>query len=428
MLQRKLNKLKQLYFYNNFVSLSYKKRSSSFLNKGLISRYSDSVPIFFNGNRYYCKSTESDRANKNAYYFESLELGFEQIKNSLLGVAGVYKLINKEDPTRFYIGSTVNISRRMSEYVNLTRGTRSPKSNSELEISRTSASGWILIILEITSPQLSLIHEQFALIKYKPTINKYFNIIPKIHPQWGDLDLAINQIKSFQSQFPKDSFGFIRFEKFFKAFTIAKNTNFYNKLTTDETLPSGYSTLVFLYHKSLPNKEPVVYSSINKTLKSLSISYGSLIDCITNNYILKEDLILSFEYLSSENIKEYSYKPNGDNQLRKTVIIYNEELEPVFEFNSAREMARHFNIDGKKARSAISKGIYLDYTLIAKPVSFRKKVFVFDSETFNFILELKSITVAQQYAKVNFYTMRSLLETNNPHNGKIYSYNKKNLT
>jgi hypothetical protein len=47
-------------------------------------------------------------------------------------------------------------------------------------------------------------------------------------------------------------------------------------------------------------------------------------------------------------------------------------------------MARHFNIDGKKARSAISKGVYLDYTLIVKPVSFRKKVFVFDSETLNF--------------------------------------------
>lgn len=97
----------------------------------------------------------------------------------------------------------------------------------------------------------------------------------------------------------------------------------------------------------------------------------------------------------------------------------------MYEFNSAREMARHFNIDGKKARSAISKGVYLDYTLIVKPVSFRKKVFVFDSETFNFIIELKSITVAQKYAKVNFYTMMSLLETNNPHNGKIYSYCKK---
>lgn len=74
------------------------------------------------------------------------------------------------------------------------------------------------------------------------------------------------------------------------------------KLTEEETLPSGYSTLVFLYRKYLPDKEPIVYSSINKTLKTLFISYGSLIDCITNKYIFKEDIILSFEPLSSENL------------------------------------------------------------------------------------------------------------------------------
>ena len=87
-------------------------------------------------------------------------------------------------------------------------------------------------------------------------------------------------------------------------------------------------------------------------------------------------------------------------------------------------MAKIFNIDGKKARSAISKGVYLDYTLISKEVSFRKEVFVFNSDTFNLITELKSITAAIDYAKVNFYTMKSLLETNKPHNGKIYSYSK----
>lgn len=29
-----------------------------------------------------------------------------------------------------------------------------------------------------------------------------------------------------------------------------------------------------------------------------------------------------------------------------------------------------------------------------------------------------------KYAKINFYTLKILLETNNPHDGKIYSYNK----
>jgi len=107
-------------------------------------------------------------------------------------------------------------------------------------------------------------------------------------------------------------------------------------ITREEILISGYATLVFMYNKSLPDTEPIVYSSINKTLKSLSISHSSLIDFITNKYIFKEDLIFSFEPFSSVNIQEYSNKPSGENQLRKTVILYNDDLEPVFEVYSAR--------------------------------------------------------------------------------------------
>jgi hypothetical protein len=75
------------------------------------------------------------------------------------------------------------LARRLSEYINLTNGIRIPHSTSELEISKSSASDWILVILNITYPQLSLIHEQYALIKFEPTINKYFSVVPKINLQ-----------------------------------------------------------------------------------------------------------------------------------------------------------------------------------------------------------------------------------------------------
>ena len=145
---------------------------------------------------------------------------------------------------------------------------------------------------------------------------------------------------------------------------------------------------------------------------------------ITNKYFYKDNIRLSFEPLSPEDFTDYTYKPSGDNQLRKTVIVFNDELEPVFEFNSAREMDRHFKVDGKIVRTAISKGAYQDYTIVSKPVSFRKEVFVFDSDTLKLITNLKSITAAMNYAKVNFYTMKNLLDTNLPHKSKIYSYNK----
>lgn len=62
-------------------------------------------------------------------------------------------------------------------------------------------------------------------------------------------------------------------------------------------------------------------------------------------------------------------KPVGDNQLRKHIIVFNQDNEAVIELKSAREMARFFKIDGKVARAAIVKGEYLDFLLISKEVS-----------------------------------------------------------
>jgi hypothetical protein len=377
-------------------------------------------------NKMKTRRYSNDNLGNISLEYKSLELAHESLKFYLIGVAGVYKLINSNDPSRFYIGSSVNLSRRIQEYIYLTNGIRRPHSSSEVEISNTPASNWIFVILEFTIPQLALVNEQYALIKFKPTINKYLTVVPRINPQWDDLNLSIRKIEdgvARVSLFDEDSFGYVRFNTFLKAYTIAKilNNKFEITQATCGEVDNYYNHLVFVYDNNDHNKTPIVYSSINKALKSLSISYSTLIDCVTNKYFFKKNLILSFEPL----VKFYDYdiKPEGDNQLRKTLLLF-KDTELVFEFKSEREMARHFKIDAKLARSAISKGAFEEFTLICKLISYRKKVFVFESKTLNFITEIKSINLAMTYAKVNFYTMKSLLETNKEHNGKIYSYSK----
>ena len=64
--------------------------------------------------------------------FDSLEQACELIKFKYPGVSGVYKLRNKNDFERFYIGSSNNLSRRMEEYNKLTKDLRKPRSSSEL--------------------------------------------------------------------------------------------------------------------------------------------------------------------------------------------------------------------------------------------------------------------------------------------------------
>jgi len=77
----------------------------------------------------------------------------------------------------------------MEEYNKLTKGLRNYHSSSELEISKTPALEWSLDFLYITTPQLSLVYEQYAIIIFKPTINSNFKVIPRVNPQcpWPSL-------------------------------------------------------------------------------------------------------------------------------------------------------------------------------------------------------------------------------------------------
>ena len=111
--------------------------------------------------------------------------------------------------------------------------------------------------------------------------------------------------------------------------------------------------------------------------------------------------------------------------MRKQIIVYNKDNEIVMEFKSGREMARHFQIDGKIARTAIAKGEYEDFLLISRDVSYRKVIYVFDSNTYELLVKFNGVSKVLKYAKVNFYTLKTLLENGNSHNGKIYSYKNK---
>ena len=243
----------------------------------------------------------------------------------------------------------------MEEYNKLTKGLRTPHSLGELEISKTSSSEWNLEFIYLTSPQLSLVYEQYAIIMFKPTINSNLKVIPRINPQWGNhLDHAIFVIEKLLSLFTVGSDGYNRLYVFLQTFKTANNLKF-----EQEDIDNKYFCfLVFVYDISSPSKKPIIYSSINRTLKALQISHSTLLYHINNNYIYNSKFILSFEPVITGDFEKYTEKPVGDNQLRKHVAVYNLDNELVTEFKSGREMAKYFQIDGKIARAAIANSFY----------------------------------------------------------------------
>jgi len=89
------------------------------------------------------------------------------------------------------------------------------------------------------------------------------------------------------SLFPEGSEGYNRFLVFLKTFQIANNLNY----EVEDVYSKYYCSLVFWYDIFSSNKDPIVYSSINRALKGLQISYGILLDYINNKYIYKSNFI-----------------------------------------------------------------------------------------------------------------------------------------
>lgn len=247
-------------------------------------------------------------------------------------------------------------------------------------------------------------------------------MIPRVNPQWkNNLDNAISVIENLLSLFIEGSEGYNRLNVFLQTFKTAKNLKF-----EDQDIDNRYYCfLVFLYDINSPNKNPIIYSSMKRAIKGLQISYSTLLDLIENKYIYKSNFILSFEPIGVDTFGEYAEKLAFDNQLRKHITVYNLDNEIVAEFKSTREMAKHFKVDPKVARAAITKGEYQDFLLLVKNVSYRKAIYVFDSDTHELLDKLDSISIALKYAKVNFYTLKSLIESGSSYQGKIYSYKDK---
>jgi NUMOD1 domain len=235
------------------------------------------------------------------------------------------------------------------------------------------------------------------------------------------LNNAISIIEKLLSEFTVGTQGHNRLLVFLKTFKIANGLNY----SIEDMDNKYYCFLVFVYDINLPNKEPMVYSSINKAILGLQISHGTLLNYINNKYLYKSSLIISFESLIVEDFIEYQEKPVGDSQIRKHIIVYNDDNEIVEEFKSGREMARYFQIDGKLARTAIANGEYKEFLLISKDVSNRKTIYVFDSNTHELLTKFDGVSKALKYAKVNFYSLKVLIENGNSYNGKIYSYKDK---
>lgn len=141
--------------------------------------------------------------------FTSLIKKVSYIKRMYKDVSGVYMLVSPSG--RLYIGSSVDLGRRMEEYYNILKGFRKPKTSAERELSQCSDVN--VVFLCFVPPVICLVEEQLAMFMFYPNMNTYLVAFPNFshtHIQHGAS--AVDIAKQYRDYFPKESTEYLAFQ------------------------------------------------------------------------------------------------------------------------------------------------------------------------------------------------------------------------
>lgn len=168
-------------------TFSYAKKITSILNEASKSLPEDSCPITFT----------------------SLTEKVSYIQRMYKDVSGVYMLVSPCG--RRYIGSSVDLGRRMEEYYNIIKGSRKPKTSAERELSKCGDVN--VVFLCFVPPVICLVEEQLAMFMFYPNMNTYLIAFPNFshtHIQHGAT--AVDIAKQYRDYFLLESNEYLAFQ------------------------------------------------------------------------------------------------------------------------------------------------------------------------------------------------------------------------
>lgn len=258
------------------------------------------------------------------------------VMKTLIGVSGVYMIINTKDPSKFYIGSSVNLGRRIQEYLDIVLGQRASKTSFENILSTSETGDWAVIIIAFVQPSLVLVEEQLAICTFYPSLNVNYSVLVNYWLPNFDLTAAISLATEYQNMFEKGSENYIRFSRLILVYTNALSA----KLQSDTTSMTGFNfgMPVFVYDWQTGGILSL-FSSTNTAVNTLHVSQDTISNSIRDLVVYTtqsgQQIVFSYSALTPEEVKGYLLKANIT-QTQFGVVLTNSLGVVVHEFNSLR--------------------------------------------------------------------------------------------
>lgn len=323
-----------------------------------------------------------------------------------VGISGVYMHVLKSNPLRFYIGSSVNLGRRMQIYRELCRGMSKSTFHTPAEL-EFIASGdpalWDTVILGFYPPVVTLVMEQFFFFTLKPTMNTSQIVNAsnmKDSTYVGNCTHALSVIQSLLS-FYSTSFETATLNNLSKSLQSMLDAFKINPNLSNLGKP------VYVYSVTT-NELLYVLNSLNSAMGEFEASFTSIMNHIRNKYIFRGNSVLSFTLLEQSEVLTFQPLVTFF-QTGVTIVVeaYNAatgELIDVYKSISAFRKA--YGVHNTDLESALLQGeLFQGMTLIGIP-QISHVIFRYDAVTGQEILpafKIKSnarLTLKVHYDKV----------------------------
>jgi hypothetical protein len=314
--------------------------------------------------------------------------------NELTGMSGVYIIVNNLAPSEFYIGSSVNLGRRLLDYYYISLDIRSPETRFERIIKTTNIEGWTIVILAYVAPSLVLVEEQLAICTFRPTLNTNYSVMINYWLANFDFASAISLAIEYRNLFVENSANYLEFSRMILIYTNAKSAT----LVTQELITG---TPVFVYNWQT-GETVAVYSSIKAVMRSMHLSTLTLIKRMDN--------------------KEVHTTRSG----QQVVSLTDTKGNTVQEYPTVQAFCIANGLTSHRFRRILSQGIteFNGLTIVLTERSQIIPVYCYDPHTHLQVAHFVSIRAAFKSVegKIGYKGLQNLINSNGLYNGLIYSY------
>lgn len=339
---------------NILVGTSETKRSPHTISMG---KYSPCNKILFNNTiRHYSSNSPKKENITASIYPINIYENFKQDKSTILkqqkDKTGVYCLVNNVNG-HCYIGSSINISSRMKNYLNNTflkarQNNNMPIVKALLKYDQSSFSLWIV---EYVAAEYLTERETFFIINVIP----HYNVLKQGYSSLGYKHTE--EIKKLLSKLAVNRVHSYKTKSLIARSLTGENNPFYRKSHSTESkirmieANSKYPVYVYDSYKKLT----VIFPSLLTLAKLIKSNHSTLVEIIKSKKIFRGEWYLtnipynlndkpSIINLHSKECDDLIFNMNSQSHVKKGVFVYDDKRNFINKYEGVTQVQKHLNI------------------------------------------------------------------------------------